>query len=229
MKLSFPAFFYFEIGGLARRDSLLELAGNNPHYARLLKPVLFPGAGNIGVDMSLQWIAIIVGTLATAGGVVGIVRPELIKRFAEVFPRGVAPAWIFTALCCALGAREAHLMNMGAVDVVKPYIPFIAVAVFVASVVYMKELLAPRALGGFLCLIAVPITKTAALSGAPFFQVLVAVVYLGVIYGIILLMSPWYFRKFYKPFMENAALFKAAAFAKTMVGALLLLLGVFVY
>lgn len=179
--------------------------------------------------MSLQWIAIILGLLAVAGGAVGIFRPELVKRFAELFPRSTVPAWILTALCCFLGAKEASGMNMGAVDVIKPYIPFIAVAVFAASVIYMKELLAPRALGGFLCLIAVPITRTAAMSGSPLFQVLVAVVYLLVIYGIILLMSPWYFRKFYTPFVKNDGLFKAAALSKTILGLVILALGLFVY
>jgi len=179
--------------------------------------------------MSLQAIAIVLGVLGTAGGLTGMFRPDLIKRFAELFPRSTIPAWVLTALCCFLGAREAGAMNMGVVDVIKPYIPFIAVAVFVVSVVYMKELLAPRALGGFLCLIAVPICRTAAMSGSPFFQVVTAVMYLGVIYGIIILMSPWYFRKFYQPFVNNEQLFKITAIVKTAVGILILMLGIFMY
>ena len=179
--------------------------------------------------MSLQWIAIILGVLTTAGGLVGVVRPALIKRFAELFPRSVVPAWILTAFCCLLGAREASAMNMGVVAVIKPYIPFIAVAVFVASLVYMRELLAPRALGGFLCLIAVPIVRTASLSNAPYFQVVVTIMYALVIYGIVLLMSPWWFRKFYKPFMEREILFKVAAWSKVAIGLLVLSLGLFSY
>lgn len=179
--------------------------------------------------MSLQWIAISLGVVATGGGMMGIFRPDLVKRFAEIFPRSIIPAWVLTAVCCVLGAKEASGMNMGAVDVIKPYIPFIAVGVFAASVIYMKELLAPRALGGFLCLIAVPICRTAAMSEAPLFQVVTAVMYLAVIYGIIILMSPWYFRKFYKPFMDNEKLFKITAILKTAVGALILVLGLFVY
>lgn len=179
--------------------------------------------------MSLQWISILLGVLALAGGFIGIFRPDLIKRFAELFPRSVVPAWVFTALCCWLGAKEALGMNMGFLDAYKKYIYLISPAVFVASVVYMKELLAPRALGGFLCLIAVPIVRTAATSGSPLFQVLVAVMYLLVIYGIIILMSPWYFRKFYEPFMKNDGLFKAAAFGKAAMGLVFILLGLFVY
>ena len=179
--------------------------------------------------MSLSTISIILGVLATVGGLVGLAKPDLINRFAELFPRSIVPAWVLTALCCALGAREAHAMNMGAVDVIKPYIPFIAVGVFAASVIYMKDLLAPRALGGFLLLIAVPIVRTASLSGEPMFQILVAIVYVWIVYGIVLLMSPWYFRKLYEPVMENRNLFRSIAIGKTAIGILLLALGLFVY
>ncbi len=179
--------------------------------------------------MSLQWISILLGVLALAGGLTGIFRPGLIRRFAEVFPRSVVPAWILTALCCALGAREALHMNMGFMDSYKMYIYILAPAVFLASVTYMKELLAPRALGGFLLLIAVPIVKTAALSGKPMFQVVVALVYFWIIFGLILLMSPWWFRKLYAPFMENEGLFKSTAAAKSMFGIILIILGMSVY
>jgi hypothetical protein len=179
--------------------------------------------------MSLQWIAIILGISATLGGVIGICKPDLIKRFSELFPRSVIPAWVLTALCCWLGAKESLAMNMGFLDAYKKFIYVLSPAVFIASVVYMKELLAPRALGGFLLLIAVPIVRIASTSGAPMFQILVAVVYLWVIYGIILLMSPWYFRKFYAPFLRNDGLFKATALAKTAMGILFIALGLFVY
>ncbi len=179
--------------------------------------------------MSLQWIAISIGLLATVGGLIGVFRPALIERFVELFPRSVVPAWIFTALCCWLGAREALGMNMGFLDAYKKFIYILSPAVFVACVVYMKELLAPRALGGFLLLIAVPIIRTASTSGSPLFQVLVAVVYLWIIFGLVLLMSPWYFRKLYAPLVKNKTLFKGIAWVKTAFGLLFLALGLFVY
>ena len=179
--------------------------------------------------MSLQWIAILLGVLATAGGLVGALRPELIKRFAELFPRSTVPAWIFTALCCVLGAKEALGMNMGFLDAYKKYIYIISPAVFIASVVYMKELLAPRALGGFLLLIAVPILQVARWNESPLRLVVVILVYLWVIYGLVLLMSPWWFRKMYEPFTDNAALLKTTAYVKAALGIVLLLLGLFIY
>ncbi|MCK4563293.1 MAG: hypothetical protein KAU94_01310 [Verrucomicrobia bacterium] len=179
--------------------------------------------------MTLQWIAIIIGILATAGGLVGVLRPESVKRFAELFPRSIVPAWIFTALCCWLGAKEALGMNMGFLDAYKKYIYLISPAVFIASVVYMKELLAPRALGGFLLLIAVPILQIARWHESPLRLVVVVLVYLWIVYGLVLLMSPWYFRKMSALFMGNDSRFKAIAYAKTALGVAFLLLGIFVY
>jgi hypothetical protein len=179
--------------------------------------------------MTLQWIAIILGVLATAGGLTGVLRPDLIRKQTELFPRSVIPAWIFTALCCWLGAKEALGMNMGFLDAYKKYIYILSPAVFIASVVYMKELLAPRALGGFLLLIAVPILQVARWHESSLRLVVVVLVYLWIVYGLVLLMSPWYFRKFATPFMENNALFKATALAKTVLGIVLVLLGILVY
>ena len=179
--------------------------------------------------MSLQWIAIILGAGATVGGLVGVFRPKLMKRLIELFPRSMVPAWIFTALCCWLGAKEALGMNMGFLDAYKNYIYFISPAVFVACVVYMKELLAPRALGGFLLLIAVPILETARWNESPLRLIVVVLVYLWIIYGITLLMSPWWFRKLSTPLIKNKTLFKATAISKAALGILLLAMGLFVY
>jgi len=179
--------------------------------------------------MTLQWIAIIIGILGTAGGLIGLLRPELANRFAEVYPRSTVPAWIFTALCCWLGAKEALEMNMGFLDAYKKYIYVLSPAVFIASVVYMKELLAPRALGGFLLLIAVPILQIARWHESPWRLVVIVVVYLWIVCGLILLLSPWYFRKMYETFLENEARLKVAACGKTALSILLLLLGIFVY
>ncbi|MBN2685617.1 MAG: hypothetical protein JXR40_10085 [Pontiellaceae bacterium] len=179
--------------------------------------------------MSLQWISILLGVLALSGGLLGFFRPDLMMRFMELFPRSLVPAWILTALCCWLGLKEALAMNMGFLSVYKKYLYLIAPLTFVASVTYLKELLAPRALGGFLLLIAVPIVKTAAVSGKPFFQVITALVYLWIIFGLFLLLSPWWFRKLSKPFLEKEGLMKIASGLKAVLGTGLILLGLFVY
>jgi hypothetical protein len=179
--------------------------------------------------MTLQWIAIILGTLMLAGGLFGALRPQLAGRAMELFPRSAKPAWILTALCCWLGTKEALHMNMGFLDAYKNYIYLIAPAVFVASLVYLKELLAPRALGGFLLLVAVPILQIARWHESLLRLVVVVLVYLWIIYGLVLLLSPWWFRKTCAPLVGNERLIQMASSAKVAVGIVLLLLGIFVY
>lgn len=179
--------------------------------------------------MTLQWISIILGLLALSAGLLGIMRPDFIKRYAELFPRSVIPAWTLTALCCWLGAKEALAMNMGFLDAYKGYIYILAPLVFAASVIYMKELLAARALGGFLLLIAVPILQEARWHDSAWRLVVVVLVYLWIIYGLLLLLSPWWFRKIHRPFIEKEGIFKAAVYGKAAIGLVMLLLGIFVY
>lgn len=179
--------------------------------------------------MTLQGIAMVIGVLAVLGAVSALWRPVALRRFMELFPRSVVPAWILTAICCVLAAREAAAMNMGPVDVVKPFIPFIAFGVFAASVVYMHELLAPRALGGFLLLIAVPILQVARWHASPWRLAVVVLVYGWIVVGLMFLMSPWYYRRIYAPFLARPALWRAAAGAKLVTGIGLILLAMLVY
>ena len=99
----------------------------------------------------------------------------------------------------------------------------------IVSISCSRRVRLPRALGGFLLLIAVPILQIARWHESPWRLVVVVIVYLWIIYGLVLLLSPWYFRKMYTPLLENETRFKAAAYAKSALGILLLLLGLFVY
>jgi hypothetical protein len=46
---------------------------------------------------------------------------------------------------------------------------------------------------------------------------------------LLLLLSPWWFRKTYQPVLGNEALFKVTAYAKAAFGLVFLLLGIFIY
>ena len=179
--------------------------------------------------MTLSVIAIIIGLLATCGGIFTFVKPELAKRTLELFPRSKVPGWILMLACCIMGAYQANYMNMGFLDSYKKFIPYIAVGVFAASLFYMKELLSPRALGGFLLLIAVPIVQIARFHESSWRLVIIVLAYIWVVYGIFTLMSPWYFRKIVDPFLKNEGWLRGAGILKAAVGILILLLGLFVY
>jgi len=178
---------------------------------------------------TLHGITILLGAIALTIGFIGMFSPDTLKEQMKKFPRSTVPAWILLLLCCFLGAREALHMNMGFLNQYKKAIYLIAPGVFVASVIYMKELLAPRVLGGFLLLIAPPILRIASQSDAPYFQLISALVYIWIIYGLILLMSPWYFRKINQPLLDSPTLFKIAMLGKIVLGFVLIGFGLFIY
>ena len=179
--------------------------------------------------MNLSEITILIGALAIVMAGVGLVRADLLRAVIRGFPRSRYAGLILTGLCCWLGAREALLMNMGGLNGYKNFIYVLAPLVFIGSVTCLKELLAARAFGGLLCLIAVPITKVAALSDRPYFQIITLMAYHWVVFGIIFLMAPWRFRQVHKRFLKQERLYRLALAVKALVGAGLIALVLFVY
>lgn len=180
-------------------------------------------------DMNLSEITILIGGLAIVMAGVGFARADLLRGVIRGFPRSRHAGWVLAGLCCWLGAREALLMNMGGLNGYKHFIYVLAPLVFIGSVTCLKELLAARALGGLLCLIAVPITKVAVFSDRPYFQIISALAYSWVVVGIIFLMAPWRFRQMHQRLLEQEKLYRLALGVKTLVGTGLIALGFFVY
>ena len=170
-----------------------------------------------------------IGGLAIAMAGVGLARADLLRGVIRGFPRSRYAGWLLAGLCCWLGAREAWQMNMGGINGYKNFIYVLAPLVFIGSVTCLKELLAARALGGLLCLIAVPITKAAVFSDRPYFQIISAIAYSWVVVGVIFLMAPWRFRQMHERLLEQERLYRLALGAKAIVGAGLIALGFFVY
>ena len=179
--------------------------------------------------MSLSTLTIIIGVLAILMAVFGFIRADLLRAYIKGFPRSSYAGWILAGLCCLLGAREALAMNMGGLNAYKIYVYLLAPLVFIGSVTCLKELLAPRALGGLLCLVAVPITKVAVFSGQPYFQIISALAYSWVVIGLIWFLAPWHFRQMHQRILENNILYYSALGFKTLFGVVFILLGVFVY
>jgi hypothetical protein len=182
-----------------------------------------------GIGMSLAAVTILIGVLALLMAGMGLVRPDLLRGAVRAFPRSRNAGWILAAICCVLAVREAWLMNMGGLNGFKQFIFVLAPLVFVGCVTCLKELLAARALGGLLCLVAVPLTQLAVFSGRPYFQVISLLAYSWVIVGIMLLMAPWRFRQMHAVVLENERVYFGALAVKAVVGLGLVLLGMLVY
>ena len=179
--------------------------------------------------MSLAAVTILIGVLALLMAGIGLARPDLLRGVVRAFPRSRNAGWLLAGVCCVLAAREAWLMNMGGLNGFKSFIFVLAPLVFVGCVTCLKELLAARALGGLLCLVAVPLTQLAVFSERPYFQIISLLAYTWVVVGIMLLMAPWRFRQLHAVLLKNERVYFGALVLKVLAGVGLILLGAMVY
>ena len=105
------------------------------------------------------------GALGVAAGIFAAGRPAAVCAGLQAFPRSKSPGWILAAIGTFWACWVIFHAALGRFEVVKPLIPVLGVATFAAIVYFLDDMLAPRALGGLLLLVANPLfTQTFALS-----------------------------------------------------------------
>ncbi|MBP7830234.1 MAG: hypothetical protein KA248_09990 [Kiritimatiellae bacterium] len=121
--------------------------------------------------------------------------PPAVRRAVAAFPRSRGPAWLLTALDLAWVAVIVLHAELGRFDWLKPYIYAAAPVAFFLIVIFMDELLAPRALGGLLLLLANPVIRAARWHESDWRWVVMVLAYAWAVAGIVLVLSPFYFRR----------------------------------
>ncbi len=101
--------------------------------------------------------------------------------------------WIKDLLVRALPPLQSA--NLGVLEFLKDPVVWAGVAAFFLITKYMDELLAPRALGGLLLLIANPLLNAARWQETNWRWAIAVVAYLIVIKGLFLVMSPYKLRQ----------------------------------
>ncbi len=148
----------------------------------------------------LQMVAVSVGIVLGLMSLPCVFSPQKAIDWIRDFPRSKFPAWIITAACTIWVAWLLFQTPLSWFDRYKPSIYMLAPAFFLLMVHYMDELLAPRALGGLFLLIPCPVIEVARQRGL----LLVSFAYVLVVIGIILVLSPYMFRKFMAYWISSA-------------------------
>ena len=170
-------------------------------------------------------LLVLLGGLGMLAGVVLLRFSAALRAGLAAFPRSKWPGWILTAVGVFWVSWAIRHAALGRFEEVKPFIPVLAVIGFGAIVWFLDELLAPRALGGLLLLLANPMLNGVrwADSGWRFAPVLIA--YVWVVAGCALMLQPWVFRKLADRFMSSAGGVRWAGLGKLLAGAVLLAAG----
>jgi hypothetical protein len=183
--------------------------------------------------MSVSW------SLATAscllGGILVVLHlpalflPGPFRRMVAAFPRHDWSGWILTAVALTWTTLIVLNAPLGRFEHLKPALYIVAPTAFVLVVVFLDDLLAPRALGGLLLLAANPVLNIARWHESNLRLVVTVVVYILVIAGMALILSPWRFRQASSLWVNSESRCRVGGAAGVLLGGVLVLLGVTVY
>ncbi|MFH0954105.1 MAG: hypothetical protein V1873_07230 [Verrucomicrobiota bacterium] len=181
------------------------------------------------MSLTLSQIACALGTFIVIVNVPAVVAPAVFRRVAQAFPRNRPAAWLLTAFDLGWVSWVILHAALGRFEFLKPAVYAAAPLSLLAIVFYMDELLAPRALGGLLLLIANPVLNAARWHPSEWRLVMTVVAYAWVVAGIVLILSPYRFRQVAAFMTKTDARCRALGLVRLCVGACFLFLGLKVY
>jgi len=177
----------------------------------------------------LARLTTIVGVGLAAIHVPCVLIPARARVWIERFPRGRWPAWLLTAADLAWAVYLLFNAPLGRFESVKPSLYVLGPVAFFLVVTFVDELLAPRALGGLFLLIPAPLLAAARWHESGFRYVVIIFAYVLVVEGVILVLSPYQFRKITAVWIRSNAGCRALGVIWLAVGSFLVLMGATVY
>jgi hypothetical protein len=155
--------------------------------------------------------------------------PDRAQEGLKQFPRARWAAWILTALDLAWVGWLLVNTPLGMFEPYRRAFYAMVPVTFVLVVMFMDELLAPRALGGLLLLAPTPLLDAARWHTSPWRFVVIILAFVLVIKGLTLVLSPFMFRKAVAPLLRRRGLCQAVGLCGVAFGLFVWFLGVRVY
>lgn len=145
--------------------------------------------------MNISVIAVIIGMVYILAGLGLALGGGFVQRALGRFPRS-QPAGIALA-AMAMGWTAIILWNspLGWFEPYRQWLPWLAVIIYLATVLLVDDLLAPRALGGLLLLVGAPVLDVIRWEPTSWRLALTVQAYIWVVAGMVLVFSPFRFRR----------------------------------
>jgi hypothetical protein len=170
------------------------------------------------------------GGLKIAGCLGSLYAPDQARRALNGFSRNEISGWVLTAICLFWsGWLILHTTPFSGVPRIEPLVYVGTPLAFFLLVIFMDELLAPRAAGGLLLLVACPILEGARQHESSLSLVMTLVMYVIVVFGMVLVVSPYRLRQLLAYLTHDRSRFRRSNFMGLVVGALLVTLGLTAY
>lgn len=179
-------------------------------------------------DLALAACAL--GGVKVAASLGSLYAPVAARRTWLGFARHEVAGWALTA--AALGWACWLLLKTPPFSVMPRIEPMVYVGgplAFFILVIFLDQMLASRALGSLLILLANPVLAAARMNESPLSLVMTLLAYAWAVYGMVLVVSPFRFRQLAEYITDNSNRFRGGNLAGLAAGVLLLVLGVVVY
>ena len=180
---------------------------------------------------TISGISLTLGILSLVCAIALLCRPLAVRRVLLAIPRNRVLGWALAAI--AYGAVVWILYNaeLGRFSGLKTYLLPAYLVVLGATIYFMGELLAARAIGGLLLLLANPVLNTVRWVDTPWRLLFVVLAYAWIIAGMWLVLSPWQFRNCTSRLLPEPIHFRAKLLAVILLffAALCLLLPMCVF
>lgn len=141
-------------------------------------------------------LAVMIGCTFVVFHLPAVMTPQKTRSWLKSFPRNKPMGFCLSAIAVALAAYLLHgSVLVATMPSIKPLVVVLAPVAYVLIVIFLGELLAPRALGGLLLIAPMFLLDTARWHSSPWRLVLTVLAYIWVIQGSALMLSPFLFRK----------------------------------
>lgn len=166
------------------------------------------------------------GTVFGAAALLLLAAPAAMTRALVAFPRNVWVGRGLAAVALGWSAWLAWDMPMGFVDAYKQWLYVLTPVVYLLVVWLMEDMLAARAFGGLLLLVAEPVLSAARQPGLPAWRLtMVVLVYAWIVAGMALVLGPYWFRKTVEPLCRSGDRCRKMGAVGLAIGILLAALG----
>lgn len=180
--------------------------------------------------MSLSELSLWIGGVYVALHLPLVLAPERVRNLLKVFPRNFWVGAILATLALIWSALEVRAMPLGNYIEGYKWLLWILTPVALGMILmFMNELLAPRALGGLLLLVADPVLSIQCMYASRATWLIAVLAYGWVIAGAALVLSPYRFRQGVEKFCATNSSCRWAGTFGVVVGVVLLVLGVTVF
>jgi hypothetical protein len=187
-------------------------------------------AVNLGIASSLAVLTSVLGGIKIAGCLFSLYQLDASRRAWRGFSRHEMSAWVLTGIdLCWAAWLVLHTPPFSGMPRIEPMVYVATPLAFFVIVVFLDELLAARALGGLLLLLAAPVLAAARANPSPFSVIMTVAAYAWVVAGMVWVVSPYLLRQALATLTHDRKRYRVYNLAGLGAGGAMLLLALVLY